>query len=666
MADFILTWLPTAIILVVSFIFMAMMKSTPFGKGRQHDELKFSKDYATDYSRILHFYEFLARFPLTSKSANELRELVAGLSIYTVVEQRVEVARLLGMSYVQIISILSVVLVLTDGNMVMSVASVVLMFAFRRDSVNKKLKKTRLQFWKDLEVTFVSLQSEYQRMKNLDLAFQFCRTTKKTRFVLSQVEQILQSDNKEAALERFNQNTTYEVLQRFSYLCYASAEFGVAHVEKEGTNTFITGMDQLITSLKTDIDLLTEEKNKFYKIEKLPLVGLALSFYMPVFMQNNIPGLRFFYEDGVGFLISVLVVLTIIGAYLFTIRINDKDRTYVDIALHEIRWLENPKFRQYWGRVVGEKQRGAYEKQIRESLSHLKPEILQVRKTIYAIVFFVFVLAVISMYINIERTNIRENHRNIPEEITYTLSQWHEDHHFVFRQVVTDPDANYYEVRTMLGQQGWVLSQEQLDIVALELMNSNARLQTTLLTPLHAIIAFLFGIVGFHVPHLLLHRRKIMVVNEAKMEIMLLQSIVVQLMHTPLKLKDYLIFFAAISKLYKFTHLFSYVRQFNHPEDLKQLNAAMPNTDYYNLMENLYSLHSDMTPMEVFRETENNRKYLFTLHTKQRHEIQVRNLTLCKVVLNVALAAPIILQVVVPLAMFAMESLVQYAGMIPG
>ena len=665
MADLILTWLPTAIILIVALIFMVAMKSTSHVKGQQEDARKYSADYATDYSRILHLYEFLARFPLTSKSTNELRELVSGLSVYTALEQRVEVARLLGMSYIQIIAILSVVLVLTDGNIVMSVASIVLMFAFRRDSVNKKLKKTRLQFWRDLEITFISLQNEYQRLKNIDLAFQFCRTTKKTRFVLSQVELILQADNKEAALERFNQNTSYEVLQRFSYLCYASVEFGVAHVEKEGTNTFITGMDQLITSLKTDIDILTEEKNKFYKIEKLPLVGLALSFYMPIFMQNNIPGLRFFYEDGIGFLVSVLVVLVVVGAYLFTIRVNDKDRTYVDIALHEIRWMENPRFRQYWSRVVGEKQRESYDRQIKVSLSHLKPEILQVRKTIYATIFFTFSMVIMAMYMNIERENIRTNFRTIPDEIMYTLGHWHEEHHLVFRQVVEDPDANFYEVRSMLQQQGWVLTQEELDLIALELMNSNARLETTLLTPLHLGIAFVFGVIGFHIPHLLLYRRKIMVINEAKLEIMLLQSITVQLMHTPLKLKDYLLFFASISKLYTFTHLYSYIRQFNHPEDLKELNAAMPNTDYYNMMENLYSLHSDMTPREVFRETENNRKYLFAQHTKRRHEIQVRNLTLCKVVLNVALAAPILLQVVAPLAIFAMESLMQYAAMIP-
>lgn len=665
MLNFFMVILPTIIILIISLVFMVLMKSTSYGKGRNQDDLKYDADYSVDYSRILHIYEFLARFPLTSKSTNELRELVSGLSIYTVVEQRVEVARLLGMSYVQTVAVLTVVLTLTDGNIVFSIASIVIMFAFRRDSVNKKLKKIRLQFWKDLEITLISLQSEYQRSKNLDLAFQFCRTTSKTRFVLSQIEQILQADNKEAALEKFNQSTTYDVLQRFSYLCYASSEFGVAHVEKEGTNTFITGIDQLITSLKTDIDILTEEKNKFYKVEKLPLVGLALSFYMPVFMGMNIPGLRFFYEDGVGFLISVIVVIVIISAYLFTIRINDTDRTYVDIALYEIHWMERPKFRRYWSRVVGDKSRISYEKQIRESLSHLKPEILQVRKTIYAFTLFTFVLLVISMYLNIERTNLRENYRTIPEEIQETLSNWHEDHHMVFKQVVTDKDATYESTRQLLVDQKWVLSEAELDTVTIELMNNNARLQKTLLTPLHFVIAFVVGIIGFNIPHLMLYRRKIMVQNEAKLEIMLLQSIVVQIMHTPLKLKDYLIFFAAVSKLYKFTHLYSYVRQFNHPEDLKDLNSAMPNTDYYSLMENLYSLHSDMTPPEVFRETENNRKYLFAVYTKKRHEIQARNLTLCMVVLNVALAAPILLQVVAPLAIFAMDSLNQYAGMIP-
>jgi hypothetical protein len=269
------------------------------------------------------------------------------------------------------------------------------------------------------------------------------------------------------------------------------------------------------------------------------------------------------------------------------------------------------------------------------------------------------------MYLNIERENIRKNTRSIPEEIAATLSQYHEDHHLIFRESITDKNAAYDSVRERIGRLGWALTNEELDIVAQELMNSNERLANTVLMPLHLMIAFMFGIVGFNIPHILLFRRMIMVRNEAKMEIMLLQSIAVQLMHTPLKLKDYLLFFAAVSKLYKFTHLYSYVRQFNHPEDLKVLNAAMPNTDYYALMENLYSLHSDMTPPEVFRETENSRKYLFAQHTKRRQEIQTRNLTLCKIFLYVALGAPITLQVMFPLGSFAMETLTQYAAMIP-
>jgi hypothetical protein len=156
-----------------------------------------------------------------------------------------------------------------------------------------------------------------------------------------------------------------------------------------------------------------------------------------------------------------------------------------------------------------------------------------------------------------------------------------------------------------------------------------------------------------------------MVEVEAKTEILLLQSVAVQLMHTPLKLKDYLLFFASISKLYATTHLLNFILQYNTPEALRESSYRVRDPNYYQMMEKLYTLHSNGKAPDVFRETAGTRKYLAAQFRVYREEALERNLGILKMLLYAALLAPVFLQIVLPLASFVMEALEQYMTMLP-
>ena len=131
-------------------------------------------------------------------------------------------------------------------------------------------------------------------------------------------------------------------------------------------------------------------------------------------------------------------------------------------------------------------------------------------------------------------------------------------------------------------------------------------------------------------------------------------------MYTPLKLRDYLKRFVYISKLYPKTHLDCYINQFNNPQYIKESANKMSNPQYYDFMEKLFTLRSDKIPEEVFRETERKREYLFNRVLELREEKLKMNYSLLKVMVIAVFIAVITLQVIIPLAQFALTSINQY------
>lgn len=666
MNSFLLLWLPLSIIVIICSVFMWVMAvSTGFGKRKYDEEKMMDEDLQTDYSRLVQVYEFLSRFPLTSKSTNQLHDIMSGLSIYNDLEQRVETARIAGMSYLLCIAVLAIVFTVSNSNLIFSTAAFVLVISFRRDFVNKRLRKKRLGFWQDLLITITSMQQEYQRSKSLSASFSMCQAEASSRFLLSNIEAILKSEDPDGALTYFCANNPFHICIRLAYLCYNTHRYSAVYVEREGADSFVTGLDTLLFDLQTEIDLATTEKKKFYTVEKLPLVGLVLSFAGPWFMQKYFTGLRYYYNDGFGFLSGIIALTVVVGAYIIATRLNDKDRSQEDVTAFEINYFHSDDNRARWNDRIGGRM-FRFERLIEKSLSYLTPEMLMLRKVVYSLSLFLLTIILCISYVLIEKKSLETNYKTLPESAMEMLETNYEDYNFVVKKAYSDKDIKTEEdMYVYLNSQGWNLSDTELRLMAAQTASNKAKINTLGFTPIHLFLAFIVMLIGFNIPEIMLERRAKMVQIEAKSEVLLLQAVVIQLMYTPLKLKDYLIFFSSISRLYASTHLYCYVRQFNFPEDIKKAAYTMFDAQYYLLMEQLYTLHSSMKAPQIFRETASARRYLAQKYLIMREEALAVNYSWMSALLKAALLVPVVLQIVLPLASFVSEALQQYSSMMP-
>ena len=665
MGDLFLVWIPTGIIaFILLFFIMTLATATTNRKRKFDEEARKDENLKTDYSRLINMYEFLTRFPLTSRPTNQLFDIIAGLSLYNNVEQRAETGKLAALSYVLMIVALVTTVLLTGAEPVASVAALVLAVAIRRDVVNKRLLKKRTKFRDDLLTTLMSLQQEYIRVKNLKIALIQCESTEQTRYLMSNVENIVNAEDPDAALNYFCLNNPYHICVRLANLCFHTFKYNAHFDESKGADTFVTNMDEIISDLTRDIDLDAETKKKFHSVEKLPLFGLIIAFVAPVFMTSQIPGLRFFYNTGLAWLVQTLTVGFIIYAFVRAIKLNDFDDAREDITVWEMMRWEREKWRNYWESLASKKKQRFLDL-IQRSLSYLTPGMIHFRQVVFGLGSMFLTIAILFIFLYMQRTGIRENFADLPDTTRDMLELHFPDYGLTITQNVLQPAhrrevvRTYYEIREWVEAQPWNLSGDEIEIMAMQIYGNQIDLMGTGFRIWWLLFAFAAMIVGYNVPLIILRRRAVVVERETKFEVVLLQSVVVQLMHTPLKLKDYLIFFSSISKLYALTHLYSYVRQFNHPEDLKEAATRMNDNNYYQIMQQMYSLHSSMVPKALFRETAANRRYLADKILVMNKEHLEKSYIKMGMLLKASLFIPIITQIIVPLGTYVIETLTQ-------
>jgi hypothetical protein len=666
MVKILLTYLPLALIItsVVGFLYMNYSKSS--GRRNRSKDKEFrmkDEDQQVDYSRLIRLYEMFSKFPLTSKGTNQLHDLMSGIGVYSVVEQRVETARLLLTSYVMLMGAFTLVAFITN-NPILMIGAVIVAIVFRRDFINKKLRKERVAFWEDLYRSLTSLKNEYERCGAVPKAFNKAVVEDKARLIMGTIEALFKSRQPQADLAYFCQNNSYNVLQRLAHLCYTSHYYGVSISPTTGIDTFVANLDVIMNNLQVDIDMAQKEKKKFYSVEKLPLVALAIVLVMPTFMESRYPGVHYYYSSAIGYICMIASMFVIILGYMVSTTLNDQDRPVDDTFAFEVRLFMKPNFKKFWENRLP-KYNKPVENLLRESLSYLTPAQYKFRQTYCALLLGLFVFLSSLVYTVVEESSTVTNLGSLPAE---TLAKIHKKYdspdEFAKKLVLNSSIKTKQDMAKALSEEHLNLDAVTTQLISNILMKNRENYLDAKYSPLYLFAILGAMILGFNVPHILLKRRTKLVAVEVKNEILILYSLVVQMMYTPLKLRDYLKQFVYVSRLYPKTHLDCYVNQFNNPTFLKEVASNMFNPQYYDFMEKLYTLRADKVAPEIFRETERRREYLFGKVLEVREEKLKTNYQILSILLWVALLVPLTLEVIIPLAQFSYTSISQYSNLI--
>lgn len=630
-------------------------------RGKDNNYFQAEEEAQIEYGRLINLFEMFSKFPLTSKGTNQLQDLIASLGVYSIVEQRVETARLLLTSYVMLITSFVLAYFLTD-DLILRVGAIIVAVIFRRDFVNKKLRKERLAVWEDCYRSMTSLKNEYERLGDVQKAFNKALVEEKARRIFASVQGLFKSTKPTADLAYFNQNNPSQILQRFADLAFNSYYHGVEISPLTQVDTFTSNMDIIMRDLQVDIDLAKKEKKKFYVAEKLPLVALAIAAFAPGFLTSRYPGMSYFYSGALGYVAIIASVLLITIGYYWATNLNDSDKPIDDRFDFEIKWFLKPKFKDFWVRRLP-KFNVPNEKLLNESLSYLTPEQLKFRQVYTSLILGITTLAITIVYVIVLQNTAALDLGQVPQETMKLIQEKYDSpDEFATKYVMNNELQTKEQVIEALTEEGFELDDVTLDVVSDILLENREDYLNATYSPLYLFAVLGMMILGFNVPGMLLKRRKKLVDVEVRFEILVLYAVIVQMMYTPLKLRDYLKRFTYISKLYPKTHLDCYIQQFNSPEFIKGKAEDMRNPQYYDLMEKLFTIRKDKVPKEVFREIERKREYLYSKVLEYREEKLDMNYNILKIITFGVLLAVITLQVIIPLAQFSMTAFQQYSG----
>lgn len=664
MLEFFTVYLPLAIIISVAFFFLYMNRQNANARknrGKNADYLESEADAQTDYARLIRLFEMLSKFPLTSKGTNQLHELLAGLGVYTIVEQRVETARLIVTSY--IILLASVVLIyFISGDLIVRVGAILIAIIFRRDFINKKLRKERVAVWEDTYRSMASLKNEWERVFSLQKAFNKAVIEDRSKMAFSSVTALFKTKNPSADLAFFNQNNPNQIMQRFADLCYNTYYYGVEISRNSGVDTFISNLDVIMRDLQVEIDLAKGEKKKFYTAEKLPIIAMGIVALAPGFLTSRYPGLEYHFSGAFGYIAMIVCILAIAIIYHFVANINDRDRPIDDTFDFEIYLFMKPKFKDFWQRRVG-KYNLPKQELLRESLSYLTEEQLKFRQVYISALTGVVVLTLTILYVYLVGQSHLVNLSQLPEETMEVIkTNYDSPDEFAKKYVLDESITTPEQMKSALEGENLNANETTIEVVTNILMANKEGYENAKYSPLLLFLVLIAMMVSSQVPIWMLERRKGLVEVEIDFEVLVLYAVTVQMMYMPLKLRDYLKRFTYLSKLYPKTHLDCWIHQFNNPIFIKESALKMNNPHYYDLMERLYTLHSARLSVDVFREIERKREYMFNQVLKAREERYAKNYNILRICVFGILIAVITLQVIIPIAIFSMQAFEQYGG----
>ena len=665
MKEILLVYLPLSLIIssCLAFIYMNRRNSkSRKDRSKEENYIESDEDAQVEYGRLITLFEAFSKFPLTSKGTNQLHDLIASLGVYSIVEQRVETARLLLTSYVILVASFVLVYFVTD-DLIFRAGSILVAIIFRRDFINKKLRKERLAVWEDCYRSMASLKNEYERLGSVQKAFNKTIVEEKARRIFASVQSLFKSTQPTADLAYFNQNNPNQILQRFADLCFNCFYHGVAISPLTKVDTFTSNMDIIMRDLQVEIDLTKKEKKKFYIAEKLPLVALGIAALAPGYLTSRYPGMTYFYGGAFGYVAIIVSVLAVTIGYYIASTLNDADRPIDDRFSYEIKLFLKPKFKDFWERRLP-KFNLPDEKLLNDALSYMSPEQLKFRKVYSSLIVGVITLAITIAFVIVLQSSSIVDLAQLPEQTMEKIKENYDSpDEFATKYVLNTELQTKEQLIEELRSENLDADDVTLDIVANILLENRETYNNAKYSPLYLFIVFAMMILGYNIPNMLLKRRKKLVDVEVQFEILVLYAVIVQMMYTPMKLRDYLKRFTYISKLYPKTHLDSYIHQFNSPEFIKEKANDMRNPQYYDLMEKLFTIRKDKVPQEVFREIERKREYLYGKVLELREEKLEINYNILKIVTWAVLITVITLQVIVPLAQFSLTAIKQYGGL---
>ena len=571
------------------------------------------------------FYLVSLKIPILSYYVRKTRLKLEMVNDYTEYQIRKETSKIM-MTSVFFIFIALFVFINVIDDLYTALIAILGVFITNDMIVNSKVNKVADRITRQIPEVFTEIRHSFHEHGMVDEAFNDTIDELEDKEITPQVKRIreaLLADDPESELERYYDTAPNKYLKLFAGLSYLTKELGDRKVD--GVSIYLKNLNNILNDVYLDI-LKRDRIN--YRFRSLSAIAIATVLIIQPLEQwaiSNFPQLINFYDSSFGFVIKVILIVSIFAAYFLLKVVKDDSNQLKFDKISSKRWQETlyNKFFLVKGLVnslMPRQHTKKYRKKseaIKLTNSYLTFEWLYVNKITYAVVTFI---AVFILLLNMKHLDVQSVYNEISEEFLSMGKLSDEDREaanfvaesdaVVVKEVKNEKHISDEQIRRLLEKTGREkIEQEDIDRVREKIET----LKDTYLRAWEVLVALVIAWIAYFIPDLTIMIKNKIRAMEKEDEVMQFQSIILMLMYIERidveTILEWLERYAYAFKEPISTCLNNY--EAGAVESLADLKDSVPNKEFQRMVDGLISSVERIPVKDAFDELETERSFYY-------------------------------------------------------
>lgn len=640
-----------SIILVYgSMTFLAKKKNTSVAGQKQ------------SYNKRFRFYY---DFVLTRQSFRKIHEQISSLSVYNMIDARVQAVKFFERSMLSAI-VLFVITFILLGDIVSGIVMLLFSVVMMNTIVNKRIDDVNFHALKDISSLILSIRECYTRVRNVPDALNDARVPVLLQKNVSDIYLICTGTDAKTRLNNFYKECPNRIMRTLATTCYIRADVG--EDDAQGASPFKQALGLIKDEVDMEVRRQINQRLMFNALTILPLVPLFLYPPIKIFYTHMISATAAVFESGIGYCIKLAVVLSCFVCYYILSTINNASVARTDDRLLSIvNLLHSERVAKFARTLVPKsfRKRHKTEKDLTGCLSQKDVTYFYFEKYIFATVLFLASM-VFSIIILISAKNAIYNSLvadTMSVQLTYTAEQEKAVREYDAKVLAMDALPEKEVMFDVFKNIFTKYTTNEVDAQVDRLTSKYNRYHNLSFKWWYALIYIACFYAGFFIPDLLLKLRKNLVQSEAEMDVLQLQTVIAIMMDTPLDTMSVIYWLAKSSDIHKDILNYCYHEYVRDPiYAIRHLQSKSASAEFSSMCDKLITTVYQVTLGEAFEDLVGERQNMM----KIREVVQLEQLKSKRNIAGPVAMAPMAVWMVaafiLPIGIVAVRSFVAMLG----
>lgn len=593
-------------LIVFSVVMMIFGYWLVFRMEAKKNSRKRPKKKQTNFLMYTKWHRRFLKSNLTHKGYTKVYNHVASLSLYTILECRVQAVKFYGIS-----TGVALAIFIAGAFVTRDVISTLLMAGFaivtKQMLVNKNLDGIQYKLYVELSSVLSSMREAYTIHQNIPDSLSFCNKGPLIGKPIDNLYVVLTDRDSDKKLNEFLKANNMRLMQTLALTCQRLNDEGDTSESEDGVSSYKQALLLMKNEVDDELEKLQLQRLLFNMLEYLPLAPVLAIRVVETFFISNIPGTSLIYNGIIGFIVKFVCISAALLGYYMISTINSPNYAKNDDRMDFIIGLtRNRTVHNFVTKLKPKKVRvnQKLKERFRQAISRRDIEYLYTEKCTYAVAVFILSFLAIIFIIIASKNFIYHNVKTLSMTGGMELTREEESRLYkidcdVLAQYPRLPDR--VELYNLLKSQfpTWY----DLDIND-QVQRIQSKFNNYYALRYHwwlPIISYLFAVVAWFAPEALLAFRKRLVKSEALEDVLQMQTLISILMYTRADTLDVIYWMGRLSQIHKDALTYCFYDYPSNPEkSIRTLRRTSNVPEFIQICEKLLSTVDHTTIYESF------------------------------------------------------------------